>query len=168
MIFLSFSPNSFSLSLQERCSSPLIILAAFHWTLSSMSSSLLYWGAENWTQYSMCGFTLLYMSSLLKHYLGHSCPYVLLPILHCPKLLLSERNKFQLFNYLQLRLPFYHGPKSTKVEVVSANLGHAFPIFLFYHLHYSSWCSMNWFSKLIFLKTSQTNKQTKSDGVLLE
>jgi len=36
-------------------SSPLIIFVASYWTLSSMPVSLLYWGAQNWTQCSRCG-----------------------------------------------------------------------------------------------------------------
>jgi len=46
--------DSLSLSPFERCSNPLIILVALHWTLSSMSISFLDWGAKNWTQYSKC------------------------------------------------------------------------------------------------------------------
>ena len=49
------SPSSLSLSLQERCSCPLIIFVALHLTVSSMSMSFLYWGTQNWTQHSRCG-----------------------------------------------------------------------------------------------------------------
>ena len=35
----------------------LIIPVVLRWTLSSMSMSLLYWGAQNWTQHSSCGLT---------------------------------------------------------------------------------------------------------------
>jgi len=45
-------PSSLSLS-----SSPLIILVALCWTLSSSSSSFLNWGAQNWTEYSRWGLT---------------------------------------------------------------------------------------------------------------
>ena len=38
-----------SLSSVERCSRPLIIFMALHWTLSSMSMSLLHWRAHSWT-----------------------------------------------------------------------------------------------------------------------
>ena len=37
------SPNSPSLSSQERCSRPLLILMALHWALSGMPRSPLYW-----------------------------------------------------------------------------------------------------------------------------
>lgn len=87
------------------------------------------------------------------NYLGPRTSYVSLPM-NCPAQLHSERNIYQLFKYLQLRLWFYDGPKSTEVEPVSPNLGHTFPILLFCHLCYSSWCPMNQFSKLICLKTS--------------
>ena len=40
-----------------RCSSPLIILMARYWFLSSMSMSVLYWEAQNWTQCSRCVLT---------------------------------------------------------------------------------------------------------------
>lgn len=30
---------------------------ALCWTLSKMSTSLLYWGIQNWMQYSRCGLT---------------------------------------------------------------------------------------------------------------
>ena len=40
-------PKSFSLSSQERCSSPLIILMALLWTHSSSSTSFLYWGSPD-------------------------------------------------------------------------------------------------------------------------
>ena len=49
------SLSSFSLSSQESCSCPFVSLVARRWTLSSMSMSLLYWGAQNWTQDSRCG-----------------------------------------------------------------------------------------------------------------
>jgi len=48
---------SLSVYSQKRCSSPFIILMALHWTLSSMSISVLYCEAQNWTQYSRCGLT---------------------------------------------------------------------------------------------------------------
>ena len=51
------SSSSLSLSSYQRCSSPFIIFPALHCTLSSMSMSLLYWGAWNWTQHSRCGLT---------------------------------------------------------------------------------------------------------------
>jgi len=51
------SPSSLSLSSQERCCSPFIISVARFWTLSSMSMSLLCWGAQNWTQRSRCNLT---------------------------------------------------------------------------------------------------------------
>lgn len=54
---LPFSLNSLSLSSQERCSNPFIILVAIHWGPSSMSRSFLYWGA----QYSSCGLCALYV-----------------------------------------------------------------------------------------------------------
>ena len=40
-------PSTFNLSLQERCSSPLIILVALLWTLSNSSTSSLYWGPRS-------------------------------------------------------------------------------------------------------------------------
>jgi len=43
------SPSSLSPSLDVRCSRPLVILVAFHWTLSIMSMSLVYSRALNWT-----------------------------------------------------------------------------------------------------------------------
>ncbi|XP_068782109.1 uncharacterized protein [Struthio camelus] len=43
------------LSSCDRCSSPLIILVALRWTLSSRAMSLLHWGAQHWTQDSRCG-----------------------------------------------------------------------------------------------------------------
>lgn len=86
--------------------------------------------------------------------------HVSLPM-NCPAQLYSERNIYQLFKYLQLRLWFYDGSKSTEVEPVSPNLGHTFPILLFCQLCYSSWCPVNQFSKLICLKTSP--KIIKSD-----
>lgn len=107
---------------------------------------------------------VLYLPSLQKYVLGPRCPYVSLPALHCPAQLLSERNIFHLFKYLQLRLWFYDGPKSTEVEPVSPNLGHAFQILFFCNLYYTSWCSMNQFSKLICLKTIP--KIRRNDGFL--
>jgi len=50
-------PSSLSLSSQERCSCPLIILTALHWPLSSSSSSFLNWEAQNWTQHCRWGLT---------------------------------------------------------------------------------------------------------------
>lgn len=52
----------------------------------------------------------------------------------------------------------------SQLESVSSKLGHAFLILLFCHLYYAFWCSMNWFSKLICLKTSP--KIRKSDRFL--
>ena len=43
-------PSSLSLSLYEKCSSLLIIFVALCWSCSSMSVSLLHWGAQNWTE----------------------------------------------------------------------------------------------------------------------
>ena len=51
------SLSSLSLSLYDGCSNPLIIFIALQWTFSSMPMSLLYWGAQDWTQYSRCGLT---------------------------------------------------------------------------------------------------------------
>ena len=48
-------PNSLSLSLQERCSSPLITFVALLWTLSNSPPSFLYWGLQTWMQYSRWG-----------------------------------------------------------------------------------------------------------------
>ncbi|XP_063182760.1 phospholipase ABHD3 isoform X5 [Chroicocephalus ridibundus] len=45
-------PNSLSLSSQERCSSPLIILVALLWTHSNRSMSFSCRGLQSWTQYS--------------------------------------------------------------------------------------------------------------------
>ena len=50
-------PGFPSLSSQERCSSPLIILAPLSWTPSSISTSFSHWGAQNWAQWSRCGLT---------------------------------------------------------------------------------------------------------------
>lgn len=46
------SHSSLSLSSHVRCwcSSPLFNFAAVHWTSSSLSMSLSYWGAQDWTQ----------------------------------------------------------------------------------------------------------------------
>ena len=43
-------PSSLSLSSQERCSSPLIILVALLWTCYKSSTSFLCWGPQVWTQ----------------------------------------------------------------------------------------------------------------------
>ena len=51
------SPSSFSLSSQERCSSPLIIFVALLWTHSNRSTSFLYWGLQTWMQYSKWSLT---------------------------------------------------------------------------------------------------------------
>lgn len=48
------SLRSLSLASSERCSRPLIMFIAFHWTLASSSLSLFNWEALNWTQ---CGLT---------------------------------------------------------------------------------------------------------------
>lgn len=64
LILLSFlcsrldSPSSHSLSLHEKCSSPLFIRVALCWTHSSMSMSLLYWGAQHWAQWACNGHRL--------------------------------------------------------------------------------------------------------------
>lgn len=57
------SPSSCSLSSQEKCSSPFITFVAVCWTFSSMLMSLLYWGAQCWTQHSRCNL-----------WQRHSCP----------------------------------------------------------------------------------------------
>lgn len=44
------NPSSLSLSSYERCSNPLIILAALIWARCGISVSLLYWRAQKWTQ----------------------------------------------------------------------------------------------------------------------
>ena len=49
-------PSSLSLSSSGTCSSPLIIFADLHWTLSSRSLSLEL-GAQHWTQHSRCSLT---------------------------------------------------------------------------------------------------------------
>ena len=51
------NPSSLSLSSWDRCSSPFITSVAHRWTLSSMSMSLLCWGAQNRTQHSRCNLT---------------------------------------------------------------------------------------------------------------
>lgn len=51
------SPSSRSLSSEERCSSPSVILMAHCSSLSSSSASLVYWGAPNRTQCSRWGLT---------------------------------------------------------------------------------------------------------------
>jgi len=48
------SPSSLSLSAYERCPGPLIIFMAIHWSSSSMSTSLFYWGAQKRTQHPRC------------------------------------------------------------------------------------------------------------------
>lgn len=53
-LFSRLSVSSLSLSSNDRCSNHLIIIMASHWTHSSMSMSLLHWGAQNWTQHSKC------------------------------------------------------------------------------------------------------------------
>lgn len=50
----AFLAKSLSLFLYKRCSTPLIIFLALHWTLSNVSMSSLYWGVENWILYSRC------------------------------------------------------------------------------------------------------------------
>lgn len=44
------SPGSLSPPLHQRCSSPLLLWVALRWTHCGTSLSVLYWGAENWTQ----------------------------------------------------------------------------------------------------------------------
>ena len=51
------SPSSLSLSSYQRCSSPFVLFLDFHWTLCSISMSLLYWWDQNRTQHSSCGLT---------------------------------------------------------------------------------------------------------------
>lgn len=51
------SPHILSLSSKGRCSSLLIVLMSLHCTLLSISTSLMYWGIQNWTQYSGWGLT---------------------------------------------------------------------------------------------------------------
>ena len=53
------SPNSLSLSSQERCSSPLINFVALLWTCSNRSMSFFCWGPQNQTQYSRWGLSPL-------------------------------------------------------------------------------------------------------------
>lgn len=48
------SPRFLNLSSKERCSSPLIISMALHWTLSRKVMSLLHWEAQAQTQHWMC------------------------------------------------------------------------------------------------------------------
>lgn len=58
--FLFSRPNSHSslrLFLCKRCSSAFSIFVALPWTLSSISTALLYWRDQNWTQHSRCDFT---------------------------------------------------------------------------------------------------------------
>lgn len=55
---------------EERCSSPTVIFMALHWTLSSSSKSLLYWGAQDWTRYST--WESGSGRSLASHRQGHS------------------------------------------------------------------------------------------------
>uniref|UniRef100_A0A8B9QH24 Glycoprotein endo-alpha-1,2-mannosidase n=2 Tax=Apteryx owenii TaxID=8824 RepID=A0A8B9QH24_APTOW len=50
-------PSSLSFFSYKQCSSPLIVFVALCWTCSSRSVSVLYWGAQNWTQYSRWGLT---------------------------------------------------------------------------------------------------------------
>ena len=45
-------PSSLSLSSQGRCPRPFTVFVALRWTLSKRSLSFLYWGVQNWTQYS--------------------------------------------------------------------------------------------------------------------
>lgn len=49
------SPSSFSFSSQERCFNLFNNFVAICWTISALSMSLFYWGAQNWTQESSCG-----------------------------------------------------------------------------------------------------------------
>lgn len=49
--------TSLSLSLLERCSSPLSIFMAFLWTCSKSSTSFLSWGPQAWKQYYRWGLT---------------------------------------------------------------------------------------------------------------
>lgn len=53
------SPNSLSLSMYERGSSPLNIFVALHQTLSSMPMHLLYWGMQHKIWYSRCASLML-------------------------------------------------------------------------------------------------------------
>ena len=48
------SPGPFSLSSHVRCSKPLIVVVALCCTLSSKSTSVLYWGAQHRIQHSRC------------------------------------------------------------------------------------------------------------------
>jgi len=48
------SPSTLSFCLYVRCSKPSVILMALSWPCPNMSMSLLYWGAQSWTQYSRC------------------------------------------------------------------------------------------------------------------
>ena len=54
---LGWTVTALSPSSQERCSRPLIIFMALCGTLSNMFMSLLYWGAQIWTQRSRWGLT---------------------------------------------------------------------------------------------------------------
>lgn len=57
--FSSPTPPSFRLSSEQRCSSPLIIFVFLFWTYSSMSMSYLFWGPQDWRQYSMWGLKIV-------------------------------------------------------------------------------------------------------------
>lgn len=50
--FMVNSPSSFSLSSYKWCFSPLMTFVALCWTHSSKSIFCLFWGVQNWTQYS--------------------------------------------------------------------------------------------------------------------
>ena len=58
------SPNSLSLSSQERCSIPLIIFVALLWTRSNKSTSFLCWWLQSWTQNSRWGLRWCVIMSL--------------------------------------------------------------------------------------------------------
>lgn len=58
LLFYSLDkPSSLSLSLKERCSSPLIILMILPWTCSNSSTPFLSWGIQAWRQYAGWGLT---------------------------------------------------------------------------------------------------------------
>lgn len=66
------SLSSLSLSSCERCSSPFIIFAALYWSLSTVSMSLLYWGAQNWAILGELKFALCFIHELANS-LGKCC-----------------------------------------------------------------------------------------------
>lgn len=82
--FLAQNHSSLSLSLEEKCSSPLALVMAICWTLSGTPTSLLYWGNQDWTCYSRHNHTLRWRKMQSKLHRA-----ALPPILTCTHFILK-------------------------------------------------------------------------------